>query len=91
MEAQRLLEDLQGPPAFETSDRGRTSAWTQLLLDEKRLMAAVHGPPGSDGRVSLWHRHPLPKGAKQPPPFQFYSHAYHRGKAVQVDIRLTLG
>lgn len=70
-DTENALQQKIGPPSTSSS------MWTQLLLDEKRLAEAVYGVEGSDGKVSVWHRHIFSSTDKQPPGVQFYAWARH--------------
>ena len=59
------------------SNTSQNAAWTQIRLDEKRLLSAVFGVRGSDGRVAAWHRHLFFESDMQPPPCIYYTWARH--------------
>lgn len=69
--AENELQRKIGPPSSQSA------AWTQIRLDEKRLLAAVFGVPGSDGRVAAWHRHVFYESDVHPPPLTFYAWVRH--------------
>jgi hypothetical protein len=62
------------------ANRKDRDMWAQLVLDEQRLSAAVYGVPGSDGRVSVWHKQYYGDNKQQqhPPPLQFYAWASYK-------------
>jgi hypothetical protein len=62
------------------SKREYKEMWAQLELDQQRLSAAVYGVPGSDGRVSVWHKVHFGNNKQelQPPPLQFYAWASYQ-------------
>jgi N-acetylneuraminic acid mutarotase len=74
--AQIELERTDGPPGLLQI----SPAWAQLLLDGRRLMDAVYGPKGSDGRISQWDRHKFYATDKHPPAVQFYAWVNHKNK-----------
>jgi hypothetical protein len=72
-QAESALQGLIGKPP--KPNEKVMPEWTQLLLDEKRLVEAVYGVEGSDSRISLWKQHVFRSNDAQPPGLQFYAWA----------------
>jgi len=69
-----LQVDIGKPPIPSQSP---SPEWTQILLDEKRLVSAVYGVTGSDNRVSVWNQHIFEREDRHPTALHFYAWARH--------------
>lgn len=70
--AENELEAKIGPPSVSSA------MWTQIKMDEQRLLEAVYGVKGSDGCMSFWERQWFAEDDIQPPATVFYAWARHK-------------